>query len=374
MALLAEFQEFEDFFKGYTNIDKGGEADQFVLSEAKKIIETLKTTKAVMEFSKKDLAEQQKMVSGLSDHSAVTLACAVDAAYKYAYHVGKSVTHDFEGTYADCKNPEVVKYGKMITETLKTPEDIETFMRSDWEKRKQMVPGLPDKRLGIEVSYDACAKAYNYAASRAKYLPYNFDDFFEGYKNYDNGGEIDRGIVQDSKKVFRTLRTPEKIEAFMNADHTKQQEMVGGLSEDHLDAVCSNAYRFAKYYQKYVENGGKEAQEEQKTEQQQQQPKDNFFKRLFKRIKGKTPKEGGFLNHLKEVTKNRKPSEKKRQEPQVTAEVPKVEKITGLKEAPVAAPTIPHGNKPTYSVTPTNATTNVNITVASKYLAGKKDY
>ncbi len=79
-----------------------------------------------------------------------------------------------------------------------------------------------------------------------------FDEYFAGYKNRDNGGKSDQGIIADAKKVFETLKTPEAILIFYTADDYKtQQEMVSGLDDEHswysFKCVCQCAYRYAKY-------------------------------------------------------------------------------------------------------------------------------
>ena len=90
----------------------------------------------------------------------------------------------------------------------------------------------------------------------------SFDEYFAGYKNYDNGGKLDQVIIADAKKVFETLRTPEAIEGFYKADYKKQQEMVPGLDDGHsgfsFGCVCQSAFRYATYAQKYVKSDPKE--------------------------------------------------------------------------------------------------------------------
>lgn len=84
----------------------------------------------------------------------------------------------------------------------------------------------------------------------------SFDEYFEGYKNYDDGGKLDQVIITDAKKVYETLKTPEAINEFYKASFEKQQEMVKGLDDGHsgfsFSCVCNNAYRYATYAQEYV--------------------------------------------------------------------------------------------------------------------------
>ncbi|MBR1601525.1 MAG: hypothetical protein IJ677_08110, partial [Alphaproteobacteria bacterium] len=79
----------------------------------------------------------------------------------------------------------------------------------------------------------------------------SFDEYFEGYKNYDDGGKLDQVIIADAKKVFETLKTPEAIEQFHKADYETQQKMVKGLDDGHsgfsFSCVCSVAHQYASY-------------------------------------------------------------------------------------------------------------------------------
>lgn len=78
-----------------------------------------------------------------------------------------------------------------------------------------------------------------------------FDEYFAEYKNYDNGGKLDKMIITDAKKVFETLKTPEAIQTFYDASYEEQQKMVSGLADGHSGAsfycVCQNAYKYADY-------------------------------------------------------------------------------------------------------------------------------
>ena len=76
-----------------------------------------------------------------------------------------------------------------------------------------------------------------------------FDEYFAGYKKYDNGGELDQRIIADAKRVFETLKTPEAIQSFYKSDYETQQKMVSGLDDERsrFSCVCQNAYRYADY-------------------------------------------------------------------------------------------------------------------------------
>ena len=149
----------------------------------------------------------------------------------------------------------IIADAKKVFETLKTPEAIEQFQKADYETQQKMVKGLDDGHSGASFAY-VCAVAHQYASYKAVEAPYTFDEYFVGYKNYDNGGELDQMIIADAKKVFETLKTPEAIEQFQKADYETQQKMVKGLDDGHSGAsfayVCHNAYIYATYAQKYV--------------------------------------------------------------------------------------------------------------------------
>ena len=84
--------------------------------------------------------------------------------------------------------------------------------------------------------------------------PLTFDEFFKDYKNYDNGGKLDKLIVADAKKVYLKLKTPKEIERFSKLSCEKQNQMVPGLDEGHSGfsfcCVCSLAYRYASYIER----------------------------------------------------------------------------------------------------------------------------
>ena len=149
----------------------------------------------------------------------------------------------------------IIADAKKVFEKLKTPEAIDQFHKADYKTQQKMVEGLDDGHSGSSFS-SVCHNAYKYALYKATEKPYTFDEFFEGYKNYDNGGKLDQIIIADAKKVFETLKTPEAIDQFHKADYTTQQKMVAGLDDGHSSysffSVCHNAYRYAIYAQKYV--------------------------------------------------------------------------------------------------------------------------
>lgn len=79
-----------------------------------------------------------------------------------------------------------------------------------------------------------------------------FEEFFKEYTNYDDGGELDKAIIRDAKKVYEKLKTPAAIDKFYELrDYKKQKEMVPGLDEEHSGfsfyAVCSAAKQYALY-------------------------------------------------------------------------------------------------------------------------------
>lgn len=82
----------------------------------------------------------------------------------------------------------------------------------------------------------------------------SFDKYFENYKNYDEGGELDKRIIADAKRVYETLKTTKAIEKFTRASYETQHEMVEGLAEGHsgfsFACVCQCAYRYAQEAEK----------------------------------------------------------------------------------------------------------------------------
>ena len=83
----------------------------------------------------------------------------------------------------------------------------------------------------------------------------SFEEYFKGFECYDEGGELDQGILEDAKKVFEKLKTPKAIKEFHDADYKKQEELVGPL-RDHsalsFSLVCKNAYDYAQYMEKFT--------------------------------------------------------------------------------------------------------------------------
>ncbi len=214
-------KSFSEYFAGYKNYDNGGELDQMIIADAKKVFETLKTPEAIQSFHKADYKTQQKMVSGLDDgHSGFSFGCV-------------------------------------------------------------------------------CQCAYNYAEYKTKEQPYTFDEYFAGYKNYDNGGELDQMIIADAKKVFETLKTPEAIQSFHKADYKTQQKMVSGLDDGHsgfsFGCVCQCAYNYSAYAQKYIKdslNGiNKNIKEQSKTNEEQNTT--NRLAAARKRLAGKIDEKSG---------------------------------------------------------------------------------
>lgn len=84
-----------------------------------------------------------------------------------------------------------------------------------------------------------------------------FDEFFKNYKNYDDGGELDKAIIADAKKVYETLKTPAAIDKFYELrDYKKQNEMVPGLDDGHSGASFYAVCSAAKQYALYINNQG----------------------------------------------------------------------------------------------------------------------
>ena len=152
----------------------------------------------------------------------------------------------------------IIADAKKVFETLKTPKAIKAFHEANYDKQQKMVSGLDDGHSGFSFAR-VCQCAYDYAEYKTKEQPYAFDEYFAGYKKYDNGGKIDKMIIADAKKVFETLKTPKAIKAFYKADYDKQQKMVGdlgvGLSGVGFARVCQCAYDYSVYARKYIKDG-----------------------------------------------------------------------------------------------------------------------
>lgn len=39
----------------------------------------------------------------------------------------------------------------------------------------------------------------------------SFDEYFQGYRTYDNGGAVDKEIIRDAKQIYTSFRTAENI-------------------------------------------------------------------------------------------------------------------------------------------------------------------
>ncbi|MBQ9035625.1 MAG: hypothetical protein IJ099_06700 [Alphaproteobacteria bacterium] len=175
----------------------------------------------------------------------------------------------------------IIADAKKVFETLKTPEAIEQFHKADYETQQKMVKGLDEGHSGFSFA-SVCSVAYKYASYKATETPYTFDEYFAGYKNYDDGGKLDQVIIADAKKVYETLKTPEAINKFYKASFEKQQEMVKGLDDGHsgfsFSCVCNNAYKYATYAQKYVKENT--TQENTQKQKDTQITKDDLIKAL----------------------------------------------------------------------------------------------
>lgn len=84
-----------------------------------------------------------------------------------------------------------------------------------------------------------------------------FDEFFKDYKNYDDGGKLDKAIIADAKKVYEKLKTPAAIDKFYKLrDYKKQKEMVPGLDDGHSGFSFYSVCAAAKQYALYITNQG----------------------------------------------------------------------------------------------------------------------
>lgn len=116
----------------------------------------------------------------------------------------------------------------------------------------------------------------------------SFNEYFEGYKHFDDGGNADQLTLSDAKRVFNTLKTPEAIERFQKAGIVEQQEIIGGLGVDFA-RICSLAHRYATYVQqcRYAiiqENTEKNTAQENNQEPKQEQTAPNKLATLRKKI------------------------------------------------------------------------------------------
>lgn len=164
----------------------------------------------------------------------------------------------------------IVADAKKVFEALKVPAKIDIFHAANYEKQQKMVKGLDEGHSGFSFAC-VCSLAHKYADYKATEEPYTFDEYFADYKNYDDGGELDQMIVADAKKVFETLKTPERINEFYKFSYEKQQETVKGLNEGHsgfsFGCVCRSAYEYAEYAKKYVKENTLQNKAERISEQ-----------------------------------------------------------------------------------------------------------
>lgn len=145
---------------------------------------------------------------------------------------------------------------KKVFEKLKTPELIELFQNTDYQTQQDVVKGLDEGHSGASFA-SVCSAAHKYAEYKANEEPFTFDEFYAGYKNYDDGGKLDQTILADAKKVFETLKTPKAINKFLKSSYKKQQKMVSEVDlEQHsgfsFSCVCNVAYKYAMYASKYI--------------------------------------------------------------------------------------------------------------------------
>ena len=77
------------FFKDYKQWDDGGEYDQIIISDARKVYNALKTPRAIQSaFGNRNFKDRYSAVPGLSDmHDTNSLYCVYMCALQYAmYH------------------------------------------------------------------------------------------------------------------------------------------------------------------------------------------------------------------------------------------------------------------------------------------------
>lgn len=83
----------------------------------------------------------------------------------------------------------------------------------------------------------------------------SFDEYFADYKAYDNGGNLDKEILANAKKVYETLKTPGLIMTFATADQNIKEEMIVDFPYDDNSygsfcCVCEAAQQYAEYVSK----------------------------------------------------------------------------------------------------------------------------
>ena len=165
------------------------------------------------------------------------------------YFAGYSSNFGEEGTRG------ILADAQKVLKKCKCPEAVEEFQQLSDKEQFRLIPDL-DVRHSIQSMEAVCTLAQQYATYRATQAPYTFDEYFADYQNYDKGGKADQRIVAEAKKVFTTLKTPDKIEKFYASPVEERKKMVTGLSEDHsgasFHAVCRGAYVYAEYAQKYI--------------------------------------------------------------------------------------------------------------------------
>lgn len=166
----------------------------------------------------------------------------------------------------NCKDT-IEQHPNRIAAVLNNPEEIDSI--SSWKNRGAglwRAVGDPlsstikqnPQAFGIKVESEQENKG---STTNTDSIVKSFSEYFAGYKNYDNGGELDQMIIADAKKVFETLKTPEAIQTFSKANYETQQKMVSGLDDGHsgfsFGCVCQCAYDYSTYAQKYIKDSSK---------------------------------------------------------------------------------------------------------------------
>ena len=78
--------------------------------------------------------------------------------------------------------------------------------------------------------------------------------FRKYFEDYHKDSKIDQCIITDARMVYRALKTPKTIKAFLKADPVKKRKMVPELcpfhASENLIQVATCALMYADYYQK----------------------------------------------------------------------------------------------------------------------------
>lgn len=146
---------------------------------------------------------------------------------------------------------------KKVFNALKHPNPIKNLGKLNIEAAHKVVKDLDNDHSGLTMR-NVIRLANEYADYRAKNQPETFDMYFDGYKYFDNGGKTDKQIIADAKKLYETLKTPEKIRNFQDYGSEAYADMEKNMRKQHLnitmDAVCQCAEEYADYAIKYCKH------------------------------------------------------------------------------------------------------------------------